>query len=76
MLLAQLGMLLLVPTLLSLLALLCLLAAVQLQVRIIEEPYLLLTYGDAFASYAARTGRLLPGIGRLRPPTPRATAVL
>ena len=67
MLLAQFGMLFLVPTVLSLLALVCLVAAVQLQVRVIEEPYLLRTYGPAFAAYAARTGRLVPGVGRLRP---------
>ncbi|NKY96658.1 methyltransferase family protein [Nocardiopsis alborubida] len=40
-------------------------AAVQVQVRAIEEPYLLRTHGAAYSGYAARTGRFLPGIGRL-----------
>lgn len=30
-----------------------------------EEAYLLRTYGDAYRAYAARTGRFLPGLGRL-----------
>lgn len=38
-------------------------AAGQLQVRAAEEPYLLRTHGDD----AARTGRFVPGIGRLPP---------
>lgn len=68
MLLAQRGMLLLVPTVRSLLALMCLLAAVQLQVRVIEEPYLLRTDGEELAAYAARTSRLVPRLGQRRTP--------
>jgi protein-S-isoprenylcysteine O-methyltransferase Ste14 len=30
-----------------------------------EEAYLVRTYGDAYHAYARRTGRLLPGLGRL-----------
>ncbi len=37
----------------------------QVQVRAIEEPYLVRTHGAAYTGYAARTGRFLPGIGRL-----------
>lgn len=62
--LAQFGMLLLVPTWLSLAALLVLVAAVELQVRDVEEPYLRRVHGEAYAAYAARTGRFVPGIGR------------
>ncbi len=61
------GLTLLVPTMVSAAALLCLLVAVELQVRLVEEPYLLLTHRQAYASYAARVGRFLPGLGRLRP---------
>ncbi|GAA1792321.1 MAG: isoprenylcysteine carboxylmethyltransferase family protein [Actinobacteria bacterium] len=32
-----------------------------------EEPHLLATHGRAYADYAARVGRFVPGIGRLRP---------
>lgn len=40
--------------------------AVQWQVRRIEEPYLRRTHPVAYRDYAARTGRFLPGLGRLR----------
>jgi protein-S-isoprenylcysteine O-methyltransferase Ste14 len=35
-------------------------------VRALEEPYLARLHGDVYRSYAARTGRFLPGIGRMR----------
>ncbi len=62
--LAQVGMLLLVPTWLSVAALAALIAAVQLQVRAVEEPYLRGVHGAAYTAYAARTGRFFPGVGR------------
>jgi protein-S-isoprenylcysteine O-methyltransferase Ste14 len=62
--LAQFGMLLLVPTWISAAALAALIAAVQLQVRAVEEPYLRRVHGDAYAAYTARTGRFVPGAGR------------
>jgi protein-S-isoprenylcysteine O-methyltransferase Ste14 len=62
---AQLGLTLMVPTWLSAAALVCLVAAVEMQVRLIEEPYLLITHGGSYASYAAVTGRFIPGVGRL-----------
>jgi protein-S-isoprenylcysteine O-methyltransferase Ste14 len=60
-----LGLGLLVPSWVSLLGLAGLLAALELQVRVVEEPYLLQVHGSAYASYAARVGRFLPGVGRL-----------
>ena len=60
------GLTLLVPTAVTAAAWLCLLVAVELQVRLVEEPYLLATHRQAYASYAARVGRFLPGLGRLR----------
>lgn len=62
---AQAGVVLMVPTWISVLALVALVAAVQLQVRAVEEPYLRSVHGGAYAAYAARAGRFLPGIGRL-----------
>ena len=62
--LAQFGMLLLVPTWVSAAALVALVTAVELQVRAVEEPYLLHQHGSDYADYAARTGRFVPGIGR------------
>lgn len=65
MVLAQFGMLLLVPTWISAAALVALIAAVELQVRAVEEPYLLRHHGSDYADYAARTGRFVPGVGRI-----------
>jgi protein-S-isoprenylcysteine O-methyltransferase Ste14 len=44
-----------------------LLVSIQVQVRAVEEPYLLRVHGPAYADYAARVGRFLPGVGRLNP---------
>ena len=68
MVLAQIGVVLMVPTWVGVLALVALVVAVQLQVRIVEELYLRSVHGAAYESYAARTGRFLPGIGRLDVP--------
>lgn len=65
---AQVGVVLVVPTWVSVLALVAMVAAVQLQVRTAEEPYLLATHGSEYGAYAARTGRFVPGVGRLRVP--------
>jgi protein-S-isoprenylcysteine O-methyltransferase Ste14 len=53
------------PTVVSALALLCLLTAVGIPVRTIEEPYLPTTHGTAYRGYATRSGRFLPSVGRL-----------
>ncbi|MCA0143831.1 isoprenylcysteine carboxylmethyltransferase family protein [Blastococcus sp. LR1] len=62
----QTGLTLIVPTWLSAAALACLTVAVELQVRLIEEPYLQRIHGTAYHDYASSTGRFLPGVGRLR----------
>jgi protein-S-isoprenylcysteine O-methyltransferase Ste14 len=61
------GLALLVPNAASLAGLLLLGVTVELQVRLVEEPYLRRTHGAAYADWAARTGRFLPGVGRLGP---------
>lgn len=69
---AQLGVALMVPTWVSALALLTLIVAVELQVRVVEEPYLRRIQGDVYEDYCARVGRFLPAIGRTgraRPPS-------
>ncbi len=68
----QAGLTLMVPTWLSGAAVACLIVAVELQVRLIEEPYLLQIHGTAYRDYATATGRFLPGIGRLRRPAEMA----
>ncbi|MFG3703992.1 methyltransferase family protein [Micromonospora sp. NPDC047670] len=62
----SLGLTLMVPNIVSVTAWLVLVAALQLQVRAVEEPYLITTHGDAYRHYAAGVGRFLPGLGRLR----------
>ena len=41
--------------------------ALELHVRLIEEPHLQRIHGQQYTTYAARVGRFLPRIGRLRP---------
>lgn len=60
------GLALLVPNLLAVGMLVAVLAAHQVQVRLVEEPYLRAVHGQAYARYAARTGRFVPWVGRLR----------
>jgi protein-S-isoprenylcysteine O-methyltransferase Ste14 len=38
----------------------------EAQVRLVEEPFLLGRHGAAYARWASRTGRFLPGLGRMR----------
>ncbi|KYF78013.1 isoprenylcysteine carboxyl methyltransferase [Sorangium cellulosum] len=59
------GMALVVPDAVALASLLALVAAIELQVRFVEEPYLLRTHGDGYADYCARVGRFVPGLGLL-----------
>jgi protein-S-isoprenylcysteine O-methyltransferase Ste14 len=61
------GLALVVPNVLSLAMLVLVLAGLEIQVRLVEEPYLLRVHGEAYRRYAARTGRFVPGLGRLRP---------
>jgi protein-S-isoprenylcysteine O-methyltransferase Ste14 len=59
------GLALIVPNMVSLLMLLVFVAGLEIQVRLVEEPYLLRVHGEAYRAYAARTGRFVPGVGRL-----------
>jgi protein-S-isoprenylcysteine O-methyltransferase Ste14 len=63
------GLALLVPNLLAAAMLVVFVTALQIQVRLVEEPYLHRVHGTAYAQYAARTGRFLPWIGRHHPGT-------
>lgn len=57
---------LLVPTALAAAAVLVCLAALQIQTRLVEEPHLARLHQRAYRDYAARVGRFLPLVGRLR----------
>jgi protein-S-isoprenylcysteine O-methyltransferase Ste14 len=63
MVLTQLGFTLAVPSWLSVLTTMTLVTAVELQVRLIEEPYLQAAHGEHYRRYAARTGRFVPRLG-------------
>jgi protein-S-isoprenylcysteine O-methyltransferase Ste14 len=62
---ASVGLVLLAPNWLAVGSLAALLAALEIQVRAVEEPHLLRAHGDAYRRYAAATGRFVPGIGRM-----------
>lgn len=68
---ASLGMALMVPNIAAIAALLFLITAIELQVRFVEEPYLIRTHGQTYLDYASRTGRFVPNVGRLRRRAPR-----
>jgi protein-S-isoprenylcysteine O-methyltransferase Ste14 len=54
------GIALLVPSLVAIIGVLGLVVAVQLQVRLVEEPYLLRWHRDGYRHWVARTGRFVP----------------
>ena len=60
------GFALMVPTWLGFLGAVLVAAALELQVRYVEEPYLLRAHGEAYRAYASRVGRFVPGVGLLR----------
>ncbi len=59
------GLALMVPNAVAVVAVISLLAALEIQIRLVEEPYLLATHGESYAAYSARVGRFFPGLGRL-----------
>ena len=66
MVLAMAGVLIMTPNAISAAALMALIAGMELQVRAVEEPYLLKAHGPDFLAYAARVGRFVPFVGRMR----------
>jgi protein-S-isoprenylcysteine O-methyltransferase Ste14 len=60
------GIALLAPNAVTIAGAVLLTVALELQTRLIEEPYLATAHGERYAVYAARVGRFLPAIGRLR----------
>jgi len=61
-----LGLTLLVPSWAALAGLVGLVVALELQVRVVEEPYLVRAHPDTYPDYAARVGRFVPGVGLRR----------
>jgi protein-S-isoprenylcysteine O-methyltransferase Ste14 len=60
------GIALLSSTVVTIAGALLVAVALELQTRLVEEPYLLRVHGSEYADYAARVGRFVPGVGRLR----------
>jgi protein-S-isoprenylcysteine O-methyltransferase Ste14 len=60
------GVALLAANVVTLVGALVLIAALELQTRLVEEPYLAAVHGERYAAYAARVGRFVPAIGRRR----------
>lgn len=61
-----LGIALVTPNLVALVGFAILVVTIELQVRVVEEPYLLSVHGDEYREYTARVGRFVPGLGRFR----------
>jgi protein-S-isoprenylcysteine O-methyltransferase Ste14 len=61
-----LGVTLVAPNIVALIGYLLLVAAIELQVRCVEEPYLLRVHGDAYREYGRRVGRFAPRVGLIR----------
>lgn len=61
---ALLGLFLLVPNPLTLAGWLMVVCGLEIQVRSVEEPYLLKTHGESYRQYTQNTGRFLPWFGR------------
>lgn len=61
----QLGTTVMAPTWIAIIGLVALALACQVQVRLVEEPYLLATHPASYPQYATRAGRFLPLLGRL-----------
>jgi len=64
MLVIALGFTLMVGNVISLAGLAALFAALEVQVRLVEEPYLRTVHGPDYERYTATAGRFLPGLGR------------
>ena len=61
------GLTMIIPNIVSIIGLAVTIAALELQVRLVEEPYLRELHGDRYREYSATVGRFVPHIGR----TPR-----
>jgi len=59
------GLMLMAPNILSAVALASSFLGIEIQVRRVEEPYLIRVHGSRYLSYARRVGRFFPRIGVL-----------
>ena len=66
MLVTALGLTLMVGNVISLTGLGALFAALEVQVWLVEEPYLRTVHGDAYREYTATVGRFIPAVGLIQ----------
>ena len=57
------GIALVTPNVVAIVGFILLAISIQLQVRVVEEPYLLSVHGDVYRDYLANVGRFVPGVG-------------
>ena len=62
---ATVGLVLLTPNVVAFFALATLVCALEIHVRLVEEPYLTAVHGESYLGYARHTGRFVPGVGTL-----------
>lgn len=60
-----LGIALMTPNPIAIVGFLLLVATIEMQVRVVEEPYLTTQHGVAYRDYTANVGRFVPGLGRI-----------
>jgi protein-S-isoprenylcysteine O-methyltransferase Ste14 len=58
------GIALVTPNVVAIAGFVLLVVTIELQVRVVEEPYLLTVHEDAYRDYLANVGRFLPRVGR------------
>ncbi|MDW3221089.1 MAG: isoprenylcysteine carboxylmethyltransferase family protein [Acidimicrobiales bacterium] len=58
------GFAVMVPNVIAVIAVVCLVVAIEMQVRFVEEPHLRRLHGTGYGQYAAEVGRFVPLIGR------------
>lgn len=58
-----LGIALVTPNPVAIAGFLLLLATIEMQVRLVEEPYLATAHGDSYRDYTKTVGRFMPGLG-------------
>ena len=65
MVLTALGLALMVGNVVAVVGFAALVVSLEVQVRLVEEPYLRTAHGEVYESYAAKAGRFMPAVGRL-----------
>jgi protein-S-isoprenylcysteine O-methyltransferase Ste14 len=58
------GVALVTPNVVAIVGFVLLVATIEVQVRVVEEPYLATKHGDVYRDYCAGVGRFVPGVGR------------